>query len=82
MTELKNVILITIDSLRADHLSCLGYPRKATPNLDNLAKEGILFKNAISCGPDTPTSIVPLLTSTYVLGHVRMVEGVDKFRAR
>lgn len=76
----KNVILITIDSLRADHLSCLGYHKNTTPNLDNLAEEGVLFTNAISCGTDTPTSMAPLLTSTYVLTHFVMKGGLDKLR--
>lgn len=60
----KNVILITVDCLRADHLSCMGYHRNTTPNLDELAKHGILFTNAISNGSSTPTSFRPLLTST------------------
>lgn len=80
MVKAKNVVLITIDSLRASHLSCLGYPLKTSPNLDNLAKEGVLFKNAISCGPDTPTSIAPLLTSSYVLMDLMRNEGFEKFR--
>ena len=63
--EMKNAILITIDALRADHLSCLGYHRKTTPQLDEIAKHGILFKNAISNGASTPTSFRPILTSTY-----------------
>lgn len=78
MKKTKNVILITIDSLRADHLSCLGYHRKTTPNLDNLAKEGILFRNAMSCGADTPTSITPLMASTYVLMDLIRGGGFDK----
>jgi len=65
MMEMKNAILITIDALRADHLSCLGYHRKTTPQLDEIAKHGILFKNAISNGASTPTSFRPILTSTY-----------------
>lgn len=80
MTKKKNVLLITIDSLRASHLSCLGYPLKTSPNLDNLAKDGILFNNAISCGPDTPTSITPLLSSSYILMHLVKNEGLDKLR--
>lgn len=79
MKKRKNVILITIDSLRASNLSCLGYPVKTSPYLDKLAKEGILFKNAISCGPDTPTSITPLLTSSYVLTYLMKSERLKKF---
>lgn len=47
MSEKENVLLITVDALRADHLSCLGYHRKTTPNIDNLAKSGVLFTQAI-----------------------------------
>jgi len=63
-----NVLLITIDSLRADHVGCLGC-KDTTPVIDKLAKRGLLFTNAISCGPDTPTSIYPLMTSSYVLTY-------------
>src|SRR5579885_1785386 len=45
-----NVILITIDTLRADHLSVYGYPRQTSPALDALARESVLFKNAYSQG--------------------------------
>lgn len=76
----KNVILITIDSLRADHLGCLGYPENTTPNLDALAKEGVLFTKAISCGPDTPTSITPLLTSAYIRTYLSSKERAGKLR--
>src|SRR5207237_5697329 len=43
-----NVILITIDTLRADHLTCYGYTRPTTPVLDALAAEGVLFSRAYS----------------------------------
>ncbi|NJE61786.1 sulfatase [Thermococcus sp. 21S7] len=60
----KNVILITIDSLRADHLSPYNYPIE-TPNIDKLASQGILFKNAYANSPGTPSSFQAILTSTY-----------------
>ena len=37
-----HIVLITIDTLRADHLSCYGYPRNTTPTLDALAADGVL----------------------------------------
>jgi arylsulfatase A-like enzyme len=43
-----NVLLIVIDTLRADHVSAYGYARKTTPNLDRIASEGVLFENAYS----------------------------------
>jgi arylsulfatase A-like enzyme len=67
MASEKNVILITIDCLRADHLGCLGYSRNTTPYLDSLAAEGILYSSAFSVGPITSVSFMSLLTSTYPL---------------
>jgi arylsulfatase A-like enzyme len=59
----KNVILLTIDSLRADHLHCMGYAKDITPILDGLANDGILFKNAFSNAPYTPYSIPSFICS-------------------
>ena len=47
--EQKNVVLISIDTLRADHLSSYGYKNFTSPQIDHLGKNGVLFKNAISC---------------------------------
>lgn len=65
-----NVILIVVDTLRADHVGCYGYERDTTVNIDKLAREGILFKNAISAAPWTLPSIATILASQYpcVLG--------------
>ena len=46
--EIRNVVLISIDTCRADYLSCYGYKQKTTPNIDDLAKEGILFENVVA----------------------------------
>ena len=62
--EINNVILISIDTCRADYLSCYGYPRETTPNIDNLAKEGILFENVISPVPLTLPAHCSMLTGT------------------
>lgn len=63
--EKQNVILILVDTLRADHLSCYGYERKTTPNIDEFAKDSIVFKNAFSTSPWTTASIGSMLTSQY-----------------
>lgn len=63
--KIKNVILITLDALRADHLSCYGYKRNTSPNIDLLAQNGILFEQAIANGPFTMASFPAILTSTY-----------------
>lgn len=62
---MKNVILITVDCLRADHLSCLGYSKETTPTLDNLANDGLLFTQAVSAGTYTPISFPCILSSNY-----------------
>lgn len=60
-----NVILLTIDTLRADRLGCYGYRNPITPNLDRLAAQGIQFSQAISGGSWTQASFPVILTSTY-----------------
>jgi arylsulfatase A-like enzyme len=60
-----NVILITIDALRSDHLGCYGYKRDTSPNIDELAKDGVIFTQAISQASVTAVSLASLLTSVY-----------------
>jgi len=62
-----NVILVTIDCLRADHVGCYGYPRDTTPFIDSLAKEGMCFENAFANGPFTVVSFPSILASAYPL---------------
>ncbi len=60
-----NVILITVDTLRADHLGVYGYPRNTSPNVDRFAKESTLFRSAFSHAPETNPSFSSLMTSHY-----------------
>src|SRR6266576_2869196 len=60
-----NVILITIDTLRADHVGCYGSQTVKTPTLDGLAHDGVLFERAISQVPLTWPSHAVILTGTY-----------------
>ncbi len=60
-----NVILITIDTLRADHVGCYGSPNVKTPTLDSLARDGVVFERAISQVPLTWPSHAVILTGTY-----------------
>ena len=64
-----NVILITIDTLRADYLGCYGNTRIPTPNLDALAAQGTLFERAYCQAPMTPPSHASILTGTYPPTH-------------
>lgn len=60
-----NIILITIDALRRDHLSIYGYSRKTSPNIDRVAREGTLFLNSWSHAPSTRYEIPSILTGRY-----------------
>ncbi|MFX1498970.1 MAG: sulfatase-like hydrolase/transferase [Promethearchaeota archaeon] len=62
-SEQKAVILITIDALRADHLQSYGYHRNTAPNLERLIEKGTTFLNAISNGPETPSSFSSIFSS-------------------
>lgn len=59
----KNIILITVDCLRADHLGCMGYNKNISPNIDALARNGILYTNAVANGCNTLYSVPSFLTS-------------------
>jgi arylsulfatase A-like enzyme/Flp pilus assembly protein TadD len=59
------VILVSVDTLRADHLSCYGYSKLQTPHIDSLARGGTLFAEISSQAPITLASHVSLFTSTY-----------------
>jgi arylsulfatase A-like enzyme/Tfp pilus assembly protein PilF len=61
----RNVLLITIDTVRADHVGAYGYSRAATPTLDRLAREGIRFDDATSQAPLTGPAHAALLTGQY-----------------
>ena len=63
------MLLITVDTLRADRLHCYGYERETSPNLDALAAEGILFERAYSHAPFTAPSHASLLTSLHTQTH-------------
>ena len=65
----QNLILIVMDTTRADHLSCYGYFKKLTPNLDEIAKRGILFKNCISVVSWTLPSHASIFTGNFSSEH-------------
>lgn len=72
-----NVILITVDTLRADHLGIYGYVRDTSPNMDSFAAENILFNNAFVQWPRTSQSMASMLSSKYPDQN-----GVRKLRTR
>jgi len=64
-----NVVLITLDTVSANHLGIYGYYRNTTPNIDNFAKNSIVYSHAIAQMPLTIPSHVSILTSQYVHSH-------------
>jgi choline-sulfatase len=72
--RLPDVFLITVDTLRADHVHCYGYDRIETPALDSLANDGVRFANAFTPSPITNTSHTTILT-----GLMPSVHGVSDF---
>ena len=69
-----NVVLITIDTLRADHVGCYGYKQIKTPNIDGLAADGARFERAFAVVPVTLPSHTSMLTGTYP-----MLSGMHDF---
>jgi arylsulfatase A-like enzyme/Flp pilus assembly protein TadD len=67
--ERPNVLLISIDTLRPDHLGCYGYHGIATPAIDAIAAEGVLFSDALTAIPLTLPSHTSLLTGLYPVSH-------------
>lgn len=72
----KNLILISIDSLRADHMSLYGYDRKTTPTIDEWAKDAVVFENYFSTSFLTPISEASVHTGRYPFSN-----GVINFQA-
>lgn len=61
--EIKNVVVIVLDALRADHLGCYGYHRNTSPNIDALAEKGLVFDRAIVQAGWTKPSVTSYFTS-------------------
>lgn len=69
MTSFPNVLLLTIDALRADRTSLHGYHRPTTPNLERLAEDAVVCERAFSLGPFTQSACVQMFTSTRPLAY-------------
>lgn len=71
-----NVVVITVDTLRADHLGCYGYKQIKTPNIDALAADGTRFEHAYTPVPVTLPAHTVIFTGTYP-----MLSGIHDFSA-
>ncbi len=76
-----NILMIVIDTLRADHVSAYGYKRPTTPNIDKLSRSGVLFRSACSQSNWTLLSFASFLTGKYprALGMLGPGKGVSGF---
>lgn len=72
---LPHVVIVLIDTLRADRLGVYGYPAPTSPNIDALAAESVVFEQANAPAPWTLPSVTSLLTSTFVCQHGVTVDG-------
>jgi arylsulfatase A-like enzyme len=72
-----DVLLLSVDALRADHVSAYGYARPTTPNIDALAQEGARFESAYCPTPHTSYSITSMMTGKYLRPLIALGLGSD-----
>lgn len=77
----RGLVLVVIDCLRADHLSCYGYNRPTTPTIDSLGEQGVTWRNAHSTSSWTKPSIASLLTGLFPCQH-GVLRGVKRSKGR
>jgi len=65
----RNIIIISLDEVRPDHLSCYGYQKINTPAIDQVAKEGVRFETCISSAEFTPIAMGSVITGKYPNKH-------------
>ena len=68
-SKYPNVLLVVLDTVRMDHLSCYGYTQNETPNIDRMSREGLLFLNAFSTAPWTVPSHASMFTGLHTFQH-------------
>jgi arylsulfatase A-like enzyme/Flp pilus assembly protein TadD len=82
LAKRPNVLLVTIDTLRADHVGSYGAPEVSTPTLDALARQGVRFQVALSASPLTLPSHASILTGLYPPAHGVRHNGLFRLEAR
>jgi arylsulfatase A-like enzyme len=84
----RHVVLVSIDTLRRDHVTAYGYERNTTPNLEDLARSGIVFENAFAANTNTAPSHASMLTGLHPHTHgiqrngYRLGDGVETLGQR
>jgi arylsulfatase A-like enzyme len=78
--KLENIIIISIDTLRADHLGCYGYPLNTSPHIDAFAKDGVRFSRCFTLTPLTAPSFSTLLSSLPPHRHGAKRNGLSIYK--
>jgi arylsulfatase A-like enzyme len=78
--RLKNIIIISVDTLRADHLGCYGYPLNTSPHIDALAADGVRFDRCFTLTPLTAPALSTMLTSLPPHKHGAKRNGIGIYR--
>ena len=71
-----DVVLVTLDTTRPDRLGCYGNSQSTTPNIDRLAREGVIFSAAVAAAPSTLPAHASILTGLYPLQHGLVDNGL------
>ncbi len=79
-SKLKNIIIISVDTLRADHLGCYGYPLNTSPNIDAFSRDGVLFSNCYALTPLTAPSFSTIMTSLPPYKHGAKRNGLGIYK--
>ena len=80
MSDLRDVVLVTVDSWRADHCGFMGYDEAVTPTLDEAVGDGLVFENAIAPAPETNSSVLTSVTGFY--GNPCLESDVENYTDR
>ncbi len=73
--QAPNVVVVLVDTLRADHMSLYGYPRQTSTNIDHIAAQGVIFDNAVATASWTLPSHASLLTGRYPHEHEAEIDA-------
>ena len=85
---IRNIVLISLDTLRADHLGVYGYPRETSPKIDSFARQAFVFDRMLAPAPNTPPSQMAMMTSLYPGRHGftgkgdKLVAGIETLAER
>ena len=77
-----NILLIVIDTLRADHLGCYGYARNTSPNIDALAQQGVVGENLFAPGIPTQPAFTTIFTGQHPITHQIVSHGGERNLSR